>query len=610
VNKSLGANLTWQAPLGLTIALDAHHSTAESKPTNEFGTNMSVGNAVFGVADQTINFDNDLPVISYNMHPGIDPLDVSLITPTGNAFRNAYFKDRINEAQLKARWDLDTSFIDSLDFGVEYIDNKVRSAFGVIQNDTWGGAGPASDIPDDIFSEETLPDKFKGLSGADDPAMIQSFYTFDFERMVGLIDDLYGVCGGDGNCLADFTVDRRIREKTISPYVQVNNEFDLFSHPAHLVAGVRYERTKVDSAALVPVPTGTRWVAANEFNVIYSGESDFTEFKGKYNHWLPAVDFDVEPIENVKLRASYSHTITRADYASLQGGRTIDQLFRIGNGTGSQGNPGLVPYKSKNIDVSAEWYYAPDSYASVGYFHKNVRNFISQDRVTTPAFELRNPGDGPRYQAAIAALGANAPASDIRQYIFTHFPESVEITGTDAGGNFTGFIFGLPEDNLVQFQINTPVNSDQTAKLYGWEFAIQHSFWDTGFGAILNYTIVKGDATYDNTQPSSVTQFALTGLSDSANAVLFYDKNGLQARVAYNWRDEFLAGTGGNPFYVEAYGQLDASASYEFMRGFTGFVEVINLTGESRRGHLRSNRNVTFASPGKARYSAGIRFTF
>jgi outer membrane receptor protein involved in Fe transport len=107
-----------------------------------------------------------------------------------------------------------------------------------------------------------------------------------------------------------------------------------------------------------------------------------------------------------------------------------------------------------------------------------------------------------------------------------------------------------------------------------------------------------------------VTQFALTGLSDSANAVLFYDKNGLQARVAYNWRDEFLAGTGANPSYVEAYGQLDASASYEFMRGFTGFVEVINLTGEGRRGHLRSNRNVTFASPGKARYSAGIRFTF
>ena len=103
---------------------------------------------------------------------------------------------------------------------------------------------------------------------------------------------------------------------------------------------------------------------------------------------------------------------------------------------------------------------------------------------------------------------------------------------------------------------------------------------------------------------------ALTGLSDSANAVVYYEKNGIQARVAYNWRDEFLAGTGLNPFYTAAYGQIDASASYSFLQGFTVFGEVINLTGESRRGHRRSDRNVTFASPGYARYSAGVRFTF
>jgi outer membrane receptor protein involved in Fe transport len=107
-----------------------------------------------------------------------------------------------------------------------------------------------------------------------------------------------------------------------------------------------------------------------------------------------------------------------------------------------------------------------------------------------------------------------------------------------------------------------------------------------------------------------VPQFALVGLSDSANAVAFYDKGGIQARVAYNWREKFLAGTGPNPFYVESYGQVDASASWEFMPGLTVFAEGINLTGSSRRGHLRSDRNVAFASPGYARYSAGLRFTF
>ena len=37
-------------------------------------------------------------------------------------------------------------------------------------------------------------------------------------------------------------------------------------------------------------------------------------------NWLPSIDFDISPIRNVKLRASYGHTIARADYGSLQGG--------------------------------------------------------------------------------------------------------------------------------------------------------------------------------------------------------------------------------------------------------------------------------------------------
>jgi len=611
VNKSLGGNLAWDPFHRLHLQLDAHHSTAESKPTNKFGSNMSVGNAVFGIANQNINYENDLPIINITMAPGVDELDPANITPTGNAFRTAYFKDRIDQGQLKGNWDFDNSFLDSIDFGVSYVDNKIRSAFGVLQNDTWGGAGPATDIPDDIFSLETLPDKFPGVSGHNDPAMIQSFYTFDFERMVDLINGLYGTCthpltgtpSGDG-CLAKFSTDRRITEKTLAPYLQANMVFDLFDRPSHLRAGLRYERTKVNSAALVPVPIGTQWVAANEFNLIPGPDSAFTAVKGKYHEWLPAIDFDMEPIHNVKLRASYSHTITRADYQSMQGGLTLANLFRVGGGDGNQGNPNLLPYKSKNIDLSAEWYYGKESYLSVGYFHKDVSNFISNTIVDQTAFDLHTPVGGPRYNAAIAA-GAVTP-EDIRAYIALHYPGTVIISGPQT------LIQSLPEDPLVNFKVVTPTNSDQKAKIYGWEFNVQHSFWNTGFGAILNYTIVNGSAKFDNALPHTAFQFALEGLSDSANAVLFYDKGGIQARLAYNWRDKFLASSGGghNPSYVEAYGQLDGSASYEFRKGYTVFVEGINLTGSSRRGHTRHVNNVTFVSPGYARYMAGVRVSF
>src|SRR3546814_2705231 len=89
-NKSLGFNLEWNGPGGVTFELDGHHSTAEVNPVNRFGSSVSLGNAVFGVRNQRIDFENDLPVISYDMYPGIDPLDASMITPTGCAFRNAF----------------------------------------------------------------------------------------------------------------------------------------------------------------------------------------------------------------------------------------------------------------------------------------------------------------------------------------------------------------------------------------------------------------------------------------------------------------------------------------------------------------------------------------
>lgn len=619
INKSLGFNLEWEGPGGLTWVLDYHNSSAESKPTNRFGSSMSVGTAVFGLQQQKIDFTTFLPVISYVNAPGIDSNDPSLRFATGNSFRNAYFRDDIEQVQLSGHWEADMGFLDSLDFGVSYIENKVRSAYGFIQNDTWGGLGTAADLPDDVFFPISVTEAFRGLEGVDSPDIIQSFYGFDLPRVVDILEGKYGICSNPatgksmpGTCLAEQNIDRRITEKTIAPYVEANFSFDLGAGEASLITGLRYENTIVDSRALVPIPTGTRWVAANEFNLTYAPGA-FAQKKGDYDFWLPNVDFKAEPFEDVIFRASYSHTIARPTYAQLQGGRTFDPLFRIGGGFANEGNPGLLPYKSENFDVSAEWYYGPESYISAGYFRKNVKNFIG-DQVSTVTvagneppfnFALYDPYNGPRADAARAALGRDAPADDIRAFIIANYPDSV----VDLGNGQFGIV-GLPEDALVPFQLTKPINNDQTATIDGWEFALQHTLWETGFGVQLNYTIVNGDANFDNTQPYKITQFALVGLSDSANAVLFYDKNGFQARAAWNWRDEYLAGYGVNPFYRDAYWQIDASASYEFDMGLTIFAEAINLTGENLKGHRRGDNTTFFSYRGAPRYAAGVRFSF
>ncbi|WFL78560.1 TonB-dependent receptor [Altererythrobacter arenosus] len=608
INHSIGGNVAWEGLGGLRLELDAHHSTAESKPTSPYGSGIAVGTAIFATQSQSVDYTSDMPVISVQMYPGGE-ISASNIRPAGNAFRNAYFKNEINEVTLRGGYDFDASFIDSLDFGVSYIENKVRSAFGVIQNDTWGGTLSRAETPDDLFVERALSPDLAGMSGSNDPSIIPVYFQIDTENLIQLLDGQLGICGAApaGTCLAPYGDDRRITEETIAPYVQTFHRFDLGDTEVTMRLGLRYEETEITSTALSRIPTGTVWAGANEITPIFAPESDFTTLEGKYDNWLPAVDFSIEPAQDVVLRASYSHTVTRPTYNNLQGGITVAQPLRVGAG-GSQasaGNPGLLPFKSKNIDLSAEWYYDDASYVSVGFFNKNVSNFIGSGTTQTPLFNLPDPSQGAAAQAARAALGANATFEQLVAWVAANRPGDFDPSFGTAGG-----IVGAAGDPDVIFTFSQPFNSDQSARLWGWEFALQHNFWDTGFGAILNYTIVKSDTSYDVTQPWTVTQFAVTGVSDSANAVLFYDKNGIQARVAYNWRDKFLAAYDQDPYFTDSYGQVDASASYDFDNGLTVFVEGINILNEDRSGFRRNDLAKHFAAPGYARYAAGVRFTW
>jgi TonB-dependent receptor len=610
INRSIGGNLKWDGPGGLRLELDGHHSTAESKPTAPYGSGIAVGSAIFGVKNQKVDFTSNMPVISVEMYPGAE-IKASNIRPAGNAFRTAYQRDEINEFSFRGGYDFDASFIDSLDFGVTYTENKVRSAFGVIQNDTWGGTLSAADTPDDIYTMRDLPNDLKGMAGSDASGIFPNYFDIDTNRLVQLLDSKLGICATatqPGTCYGKFTTDRTVRERTWAPYLQTLHSFDLGENPAHLRLGLRYEKTKVDSSAQVPIPVRTVWSGGNETAIDYGAVPTISAaaLKGEYENWLPAIDFDMSPIKNVKLRASYSQTITRPDYASMQGGTSLASPIRIGGSTASSGNPGLLPYKSNNVDLSAEWYYAPTSYISVGFFHKVVKNFISQTQINQPAFGLTNAAAGPKATEARTALGAGATAQQLIDYIATKYPSSAV---KDGNGAVVGIV-GDSGDPLVNFITTQPTNSAQKAKLWGWEFAVQHSFWETGFGAIANYTVVRSDTKFDNALRYTVPQFAVNGVSNSANAVVYYDKHGLQARVAYNWRAGFLSGYGFDPYYVNSYGQWDMSASYEIKKGLTVFAEGINITNADRKGHMRNDQTVFFAAPGYARWAAGARFTF
>ena len=605
-NKSFGLNLAWDATERLSLEFDYHDSSAESKPGNRFGSNMSVGSAVLSIDNQTLILDQDLPVINVAQNPNLpDLFSASSILGTGSAFRNAYVKDDLEQFRVMGSYEFDDGLIDSVDFGAGVINNEYKSKYGFIQNDTWGGTGTPDDYPDDLFTYRTLPDQFSGISGADDPRMLPGFFEFDFERMVDLMESQFGICSNPqtgssipGMCLAQQNTDDVYDEQMFSMYVQLNNEFELFGREANVTAGIRYEETEVTSTSLQPNPVGTFWTGANEIGVRFDGE-EFLTVDGKYSHVLPSIDFDFRPLEYVKIRASYSETIARPAYNNLRASLNLQPPFRPEEARAAQGNPGLEPYESENIDISAEWYYADDSYVSVGYFTKDVGNFIGTSEFDQTFPGLTNPSRGPTYDAAILALGEDAAFADIVQYF-------VDNGTVDANGNPVG----TASDPSFQIRTSIPFNNDDEFKYEGMELAIQHVFGDTGFGGIINYTVAFDNGGYDNTRSGYDPQFVVTGFSDSANVIAFYEKGPIQARLAYNWREMFLAGDGPNPFYTQDYGQLDASASYEFDNGVSVFVEGINITAEDRRGHRRHPNNPHFMNKGEARYAVGARYKF
>ena len=384
--------------------------------------------------------------------------------------------------------------------------------------------------------------------------------------------------------------------------------------PMHGAVGVRYEKTDVDSAALVPTATGIAWVANNEFSIAF-GAPDFTSLSGSYNYFLPSVDWNMDVTDNLKVRASYGKSIGRPGWGDIQGGQTLDQLVRINGGTGAQGNPGLKPLESKNIDLSVEWYYGQGSYASVGFFRKDIDNYIGVSTMTETPFDLPHPGQGAYFTEAVTAGGCSAAdLTCIRNFIFDNHAgdPGVTATGVDSNGNRTGIILGQPGDPVASFAITVPANQ-RSATLHGWEFNVQHIFGESGFGVSANYTLVDSGLKYDNQNRGE--QFALEGLSDAANVVAFYEKFGWQVRAAYNWRDEFLArrfdGTGlPNPVYTEPYGQIDLNVSYALTDNLTFLAEAINLTDEIQRLHGRTKEEVLFVTQTGPRYMLGARYKF
>jgi TonB-dependent receptor len=605
--RSLGLNLAWKPTDHMRLEMDAHSSNSTSGSDNPYGTNNVIGTAAFNRGTTTVDFTHDFPVMSL----ADTPRDASLQQVTGSSFRNSYMKASVEQLQLKGAWEATDQ--SSVDFGLNVTHVKNRTAYANVQQDSWGGATNAADYPDGIWHPDTLNKYFNRMSGSGDPALFNTWFTDNFNQ----VRDIAAKVGDPTHYVASSNfdgaggTDRRTKENTLSLYGQYNRDWETFRIPMNLSAGLRFEKTDVTAAAVVPTPVGTTWGSVNEFDLSYDGFAATTQ-NGSYKYFLPSIDWDATLRSDVKLRLSYGDTIARPGWDDIQGGRSLDQLFRVAGGTGSQGNPALKPLRSHNLDGSVEWYYGKSSYASIGFFHKNVQNFIGQSQVTYDATGLNTPVNGTYWNAAVTGGCTTVDLQCIRDYIFTHFNGQPGVTQTGtANGHPTGTITGQSTDPTLTFKINTPVNQ-HSASLRGFEFNVQNAFGNSGFGVTANYTLVMSGLKYDNANMND--QFALVGLSNSANVVAFYENDSVNARLAYNWRGQFLAakldGAGPNPVYTEPYGQVDMTLGYNVDKHLSFQLDAINLNDGVLRQHGRTKQELESITQTGRRYMIGARYKF
>lgn len=299
------------------------------------------------------------------------------------------------------------------------------------------------------------------------------------------------------------------------------------------------------------LPLATR----NAAQAFLNGNTIPNTAKLSYDYVLPSFNVKVALPSKVQLRFALSKSITPPDVGFVRNFYNInldvsDASLLINptiRGTINVGNPYLKPIKGTNLDLSAEWYFAPVGSLTFAVFHKELKGVLTNAIVTAPY--------------------------------------------TNAGQTF-------------DVRVTTPMNSDKTSKVRGFEIGYQQ-FYDflpkpfDGFGINANYSYIdsKGvpQSTLSNTDPDvgagrisnvDTSLLPLQGLSKhNANFAAIYEKGKISARVAYNWRSDFLLTVRDvivpfAPIMNEATGQMDGSVFYTVSPNVKVGVQGVNLLNE------------------------------
>lgn len=548
--------------------------------------------------------------------PDWDPLD-----PAGYLFRG-YYEDVYDVSGDGWQWRgdlvLDTDFevLPRLQFGLRATDRHSElTTQGSRYADTSGALIPYADLPigDLVATLNPFRGDVQGFTSYlttprngiyDNRAALRQF-TYD--TLVQLLAD------NPGN---QYYIDRIAEwsteeiqvpetnswqgdEKTYAAYAQGKYQFDLGGLEIDGVLGLRGVITSGTTFGISTIcllndggtPNNPTDDTCDQTNTPRTEKQDYFDL-------LPNASMRIKFTPEVQLRLGYTQTRTKPDFGALNPALRINPIIyqpcldpadpnydptdttscRVPgviypDYDGSQGNPQLQPFTSKNYDASLEWYFSRTGYISASVFLRDIYGF------TTGVTRFRNDPE-----LGILRLSSPINAADS------------EIKGAEV--NFQSFFDFLP----------SPFNA---------------------FGASANVSYLKGKSRYPNGYNPNTDEFegegeylTIPGLSEwTYNAAFFYEKDGLTARISYNRRSDWVNGYNTDPntgFQYTGNGtrardRLDAGVSYDITENFTLSADVSNILARPFRNYVGylPERQFPIDVRDEGRYfGLGVRFRF